>query len=365
MTQFFEAVGAFFRAAGDRLLQYFDMVAHLPQLLREDKDSFFLVSASLVVLALLIVLLVIRVARGKRKRTAAREEKRPRTVFIQVESSGSDLDAVFLPLDERILACRNELSADVVERLRKNIPKTLADIVSVYERATPAIRHELGQVVRDFRMMEAYSRKLTEDGYPQGVLVDAWHYFPDDAVLRGFVELLASRDERMQMAAVRLLSTLKEPKCLPMLVLALIQPDRFLPSRVAEVFVSMPKQSATLLAYMLPEIDEKHKEAVLEIISQTEAPFEPTNVIACLRSKNYRIRAAAAVALGSGRIQSALPELLVAANDKRWQVRAAAAKALGMIGDSRAIVILEALKLDKEGWVAANASEALALFEQN
>ena len=362
MTQVMDTIRTFISQVWSGVLSYFDLIVHLPQLLREERNTFFLVSASLLVLVLLVVLFVVYLSRRKKK-TREENADKPLTVFIPVESSGADVEAVFLPLSERILTCKEMLSEDVLLRIRKNNPKSLADIVSAYERATPAVKEQLRAIVREQRMMETYSRHLTDAAYPQGILVDAWRYFPDDAVLRSFVELLASRDEHLQMAAVRLLSTLKEPKSLPMLVLALIQPDHFLPSRVAEVFVSMPKQSAALLARMLPEIEDRHKEAVLQIIAQTGMPFEAKNVIVCLRSKNYHIRAAAALTLGNGRIRDALPELLIAANDKRWQVRAAAAKALGMIGDQRAVVILEALKLDKEGWVAVSAEEALARFQ--
>ena len=214
-------------------------------------------------------------------------------------------------------------------------------------------------------MMEAYSRRLDREDYPQGVLVDAWHCFPDETILRSFVELLASKDERTQMSAVRLLAAMHEPKCLPMLVLALIRPDRYLTARVAEVFVSLPAESAALLSYMLPEIDDKHKESVLEIIAQTGAKFDPTNVIACLKHSSYHIRVAAAQALGACSITDAVSHLMLTANDKRWQVRAATAKALGMIGDSRAITVLDALTHDTEGWVASSAKESLELFRKN
>jgi len=210
--------------------------------------------------------------------------------------------------------------------------------------------------------MEAYCAHLGEDGYQQGVLVDAWACFPDGAVLKHFVELLAHKDEAVQMCGVNLLSSMKEIKTLPLLVLALIRPERYVPARVAEVFASMPAQSASLLAGMLPEIDDRHKVAVLEIITQTKAGFDPKNVIACLKNRNYHIRIAAVQALGACCITDAIPNLMLAAADKRWQVRAATAKALGQIGDSRAISVLEVLAHDEEGWVASSAKESLELF---
>src|SRR5699024_4875207 len=135
-------------------------------------------------------------------------------------------------LSERIAACDSTLSDEVVSRIRKHSPASLADIVAAYDRCSPAVRQELAALVRSQKMMEAYSRKLIDEKFPQGVLIDAWRYFPDKDVLRSFVQLLASRDERMQMVAVRLLSSLRDPKCLSLLVLALVQPEKYLPARV-------------------------------------------------------------------------------------------------------------------------------------
>ena len=344
-------------------------LSSLGQLWNSDKQAFFLTLAPALLLLLALVLIIVALSR-RRKAAAAeqtlvnldRYQPRPATTFVPVESSGADFDTVFLTLEDRIIDCKEHLDRVTAQRLVKNNPKSLSTIVSTYPRCAPGVQSDLARLVRDWRMMEGYSRNLAQEGYSQGVLVEAWSCFPDEKVLRGFVELLASRDEGVQMTAVRLLSALQETKVLPMLVLALVRPEVYLPARVAEVFISMPKASAELLAHMLPELDDKHKEAVLEIISQTGETFAPANVLTCLRHRNFRIRAAAALALGGGQVAEAVPYLLLAANDKRWQVRAAAAKALGLIGDSRAIPALEALLHDEEGWVAENARHSLAGF---
>ena len=343
------------------LTNYLHNISQLPQLWHTDQQTFWGVCGSLLLIILLLVLLITGASRSGRNKKA-QGKRTSYTVFVPVEASGVELDTMFLPLSDRIADCNPQLSEDVIERIKRHSPDSLADIVSAYDRCCPQVREQLEVLVRSQKMMEAYSRKLIDDKYPQGVLIDAWRYFPDKEVLRSFVELLASHDERMQMVGVRLLSSLRDPKCLSLLVLALVQPEKYLPARVAEVFLSMPHQSAELLAYMLPEIDDLHKEVVLEIIAQTGVSYTPDNVVACLKHKNYHIRAAAALALGSGHIQEALPALIMAAGDKRWQVRAAVAKSLGMLGDNRAVSILEGLRQDKEGWVANNAEEALALF---
>lgn len=359
------SVSAFLREIGAAISGYIEKIGQLPALWREDQQTFFLVAGILFAVVLLLVVLVVLAARSGRKKRSAKQQTLANSSnlrFVPVEDSDAELDAIFLPLDERIVAAQQGLNADIWTRIKKKSPQSLADIVSAYPRCTPVLKEQLTNLVHSEKMMEAYSRHLGEKGYSQGVLVDAWAYFPNDEVLKSFVDLLASKNERVQMSAVRLLSAMHEIKILPLLVLALVRPDRYVPARVAEVFVSMPAQSASLLSHMLPEIEDKHKEIVLEIIAQTKTAYDPTNVIACLRHKNYQIRVAAALALGAGCITAAIPNLMLAAGDKRWQVRAAAAKALGMVGDSRALTVLEALTHDEEGWVASSAKEALAQF---
>ena len=355
----------------DRIGAFFSWLAyaltHLPALYRSDIRQFWFSTAALAVLLLLLVLIVVVCIRRARKKKSARRstDKDGVRMFIPVEPQEdvSEQDAIMLPLPERIIHCEEHLNRDTARRIIRNTPKSLADVVAAYDRCSASVKRDLTQLVKETRMLESYSLHLNEKDYPLGVLVDAWRCFPDQSVLRGFVELLGHRDEQVQMNAVRILSSIREPKTLALLVPALVRPDRYVTARVADVFLSMPAQSAPLLAYMLPEMEDPQKLLMLEIIAQTGAEFPIENVVACLKNKDFHIRASACMALGSGRMTAPVPQLILAANDKQWQVRAASAKALGQIGDAHALAVLQNLANDKEGWVAANAKEALALFD--
>ena len=309
-----------------------------------------------VAAAALILYLIIRGSKG-------RDQRRPAvpTAFVPVEDPSDSMEGTMLSPEEQILSRSDGLDEASRQKLADGAPESLAFIVRIYDRCAPAVRQDLAELVRSEKMMENYA-SLLKDGAAQGVLVEAWRQFPDDDVLRSFVEMLAAPDEATQLSAVKLLSALQEPKMLPLLVLALVRPDEYLPARVAEVFLSMPRESTSMLAYVLPELNDKHKRSVLEIIAQAGVPFDPENVLACLDHPDLRIRIAAMLALGSGHVTEALPRLLAAANDKTWQVRAAAARVLGLLGDSRAVPVLDALTHDKEGWVAEAARQALDGF---
>lgn len=339
--------------------EFISRLGSLPDLWHGDRPMFWSTLAVLLIFLIIIVFLLALLLRSK-KSAPAKAPAAP-TVFVPLEAPDDSIKGVMLSPEDQITTALDHLDAASRDKLIQDAPDSLPLIVRVYDRCSPAVQQELAGLVKSEKMMEEYAARL-KDGASQGVLAEAWRLFPDEEALRCFVDMLADPDEETQRAAVRLLSALKETKMLPLLVLALVKPEQYLPARVAEVFLSMPKESVYLLSYMLPELDDRHKQSVLEIIGQAGVRFDPKNVIACLDHRDLRIRAAAMLALGSGHITEALPRLLAAANDKSWQVRAVAAKALGLLGDSRAVPVLDALSHDGEGWVAEAARQALTGF---
>ncbi|MBR0375160.1 MAG: HEAT repeat domain-containing protein, partial [Firmicutes bacterium] len=339
--------------------EFFYRLVNLPGLWQSDRPLFWSTLAVLLIFLIIIVFLMVLLLR--RKKDAPDKAPAAPTVFVPLEAPDDSIQGAMLSPEEQIATAQDNLDAALRDKLIQDAADSLPLIVRVYDRCSPAVQQELAGLVKSEKMMEEYAARL-KDGASQGVLAEAWRLFPDEEALRCFVDMLADPDEEAQRAAVRLLSALKETKMLPLLVLALVKPEQYLPARVAEVFLSMPKESVYLLSYMLPELDDKHKQSVLEIIGQAGVRFDPKNVIACLDHRDLRIRAAAMLALGSGHITEALPRLLAAANDKSWQVRAVAAKALGLLGDSRAVPVLDALSHDGEGWVAEAARQALTGF---
>ena len=339
-------------------------IVNLPMLYQTEPKRFWLLSAALLLILSLLVWLICSLVRRKKKKSKQQDNDNSARSFVPIVEHHEDdtPSAIIHPLPERIINCGEQLNRDAARRILLNAPKTLADIVAAYERCSPGVRANLTQLVRETRMLESYSLHLNEDGFPLGVLVDAWNYFPDNNVLRSFVELLGHKDEQIQMNGVRLLSAIHEPKMLSLLVPALVQPNRYVTARVADVFLSMPMQSAALLAYMLPEVGDPQKLSMLEVIAQAGVEFPIENVLQCLKNKDFRVRAAACAALGASLMTDTVPQLIFATTDKQWQVRAAAAKALGQIGDMRGMSALQALVNDKEGWVAATAKEALNIF---
>lgn len=320
------------------------------------------VAAAAVLIAVLIIVLV---RRSKRKQAAAAPEPEHEDVtFLPVEKEVPEVEAEYLVMKDKLLAAEGELEVKVVEQIKNKGPQALEDIVTVYDKCRPEIQEQLKTLVKEERLMERYSRRLNREEYPQNVLLEAWARFPDMDTLKDFIEMLASKDESIQLAGTRLLSAMQETKSLPLLTAALMWPEHFLPARVAEVMAAMGPQSARLLAYLLPKVNDKHKVRVLETIAKTESSYPVANVAACLTHHDPAVRVAAATALGTSKNEDSIKPLLISAADKDWHVRAAVAKSLGMIGDQRAISALEVLAKDSEGWVAVSAQQALSFFAE-
>lgn len=344
-------------AASEKLGNLFGFLGDTVRLIMEHPVTF-----GLIVGVLTLVLIWIMVASAKEKKRRQGSTKPQTTVFIPVETPDLDIEAEYFIFRDKIIAAKDQLDRKMVVKIKNKGPEALADIVAAYDKARPEIKHHLKQLVKEERLMERYSRRLILPGYSQGVLLEAWHRFPDPETLKDFIEMLASPNEAIQLAGTRLLSAMKDPQILTALTAALMWPEHFVPARVAEVFAAMGSQGARLLAYLLPKVEDKHKVRVLETIAKTESPYPPENVIALLTHKDAAIRSAAALALGSGRMVEGVEPLLICASDRDWQVRAAVAKALGMIGDQRAVPILEMLSQDNEGWVATVAKASLDIF---
>ena len=263
-------------------------------------------------------------------------------------------------LAEKISGCGDLLPATLVQRIKKRNPYSLAEIVAAWPNCSPLLRKQLTTLVDEQQMMSLYLRKILNEVQSPQVFFQAWPLFGSEALLESMVELLGNRDEKLQMTGVKLLSTIKDPRTAPPLAMALMQPARYLPARVADVFVALGKDGARLLVYLLPEVDGENKIRVLQVLGQMRVTYPADNVIVCLQDANPAMRVAAVEALGANPSLSNVSSLSIAVDDENAKVRAAVAKALGEKGDLAAEEWLTALSRDDDWVVAATAKEALA-----
>jgi len=328
-------------------------------------DKLFVLSVVIVgVLALLLLLMVLFGSTRKSPRVENTVTDTS-TTFVPVDSD-KDTEEIFLPLADKLLveSTHHEVvSAELRQKIRSQKPGSLSDVLLAINKIHGPYRHDLRKIIAEEQMLTAYAHSLGQADYQPYTLAAAWHECPDPAVLADFVDLLASREEAVQMAAVRLLIALNEPQSLTYLASALLQPHRYVPARVAEVLIAMGGPAAWLLCYLLPEVPGESKQLVLSVLGQMQPGYPLEQVIVCLYDANEQTRRAAAAALGDVKAVSALNELCAVAADPDWSVRSAVAKALGQIGEPAALHTLRALAKDDVWMVSINAREAMRQFK--
>jgi len=327
-------------------------------------DKLFVLSVVVVgILALILLLMVMFSSTRKNPRMASTVIDNS-TTFVPVDSE-KDTEEIFLPLADKLLVESTQyevVSPGLRKKIRDQMPGSLSDVLLAINKIHGPYRNDLRNTIGEERMLTAYAQSLGQADYQPYTLAAAWHECPDPTVLLDFVELLTSREEAVQMAAVRLLIALNEPQSLTYLASALLQPHRYVPARVAEVLVAMGEPAAWLLCYLLPEIPGESRPLVLSVLGQMQPGYPLEQVIACLYDANEQTRRAAAAALGDVKAVSALNELCALATDTDWSVRSAVAKALGQIGEPAALHTLKMLAEDTAWMVSINARDAMRRF---
>jgi hypothetical protein len=335
--------------------------------IQANENLFWLVIGVLASMAVVLLVLILRSSAQKQRGNTITAKKNVDndTLFVPVDADKETAE-LFLPLAGKLQAeatQRDTVSPELLQKIRDKKPESLEDVLLAIKKLNGPYCDDLRRIIGEEQMLLLYSRILGQADYQPYTLAAAWRECPDSTVLPAFVELLASRDKAVQMAAVRLLTALNEPQCLTYLASALLQPHRYVPARVSEVLVALGESAAWLLCYLLPEIPSESKPLVLSVLGQMQPGYPLEQVIACLEDEEVQVRRAAAATLGDINAMTAMPELYRAAADESWAVRAAVAKAMGQIGEPAALGILQKLAGDEVWIVAINAREALRRME--
>ncbi len=322
----------------------------------------YLLLAALFVVVLLLFLLRMRRNAVVRTQKFEKKEYEPR-VMVPISLEENAMSKKILSLRERLLNCGDRMSNDIKSLIDERAPFSLNDIITVYNRLPQSLQYSLRNYIADKQMLQGYFDRRDQEEFSAETLIAVYHISPDENLLSQFVELLASRDEAEQMLATRLLSGVHDNKSMTYLALALAQPHRFVPARIAEILASIGEPAAKLLTRLLPEIYGDSRRRVLEALAIIKVPYEIDNIVLCLLDSDATVRAAAVTTLGERGCDNAAQLLRAAVTDEVWQVRAATAKALGKIGDKSALPLVRQLTQDDQWWVSANAKEALNLLQ--
>lgn len=209
---------------------------------------------------------------------------------------------------------------------------TIAELFTCAVEVVKSDDVEKKQVVlaylKEKHLMKEYLRRLGTEGYPSAYAVCLWPYLKEDSFYGLLLEkfrLKCSLDE--QLAAKEFFDAVQDNAALPYLLQGVVQPERYVLSRISEALIPMGMVAGKALTTLLSMVSPQTMLGILAILEQMSGQFPIEPVICCLDHEEWTIRMAAIHVLAGEK--NAAPHLVQALDDKQWQVRAAAVKALG------------------------------------
>ncbi|MGI9951659.1 HEAT repeat domain-containing protein [Moorellaceae bacterium AZ2] len=270
-------------------------------------------------------------------------------------------------LVEKLCRCRKEVPSPLKKALLKLGAREGARVIlECWPRLGLEVRQELKALAYGEALVEAWLQMLKGGSAQERALAaEILGVLAVDRAVAPLLEALADREEGVQMAAAAALVSLKDPRCLEPLSLALAEPRRIPPARVAQIMAAFGPQS---IPYLLPAVRTGPEEVAVravEILGNLgEASVLPL-LGECLHASSPALRTAAAGALGETGLRDAAGYLLPALEDPEPKVRSAAALSLGRLRCGEARSALEKARDDPAWEVRISAEAALRALDHH
>lgn len=200
--------------------------------------------------------------------------------------------------------------------------------ISILEKGTDWQKQVVCDYGKEKQLLKLYLQKLGAEGYPASYAIALWPYCKEDDfyfLLLDKFRLKCSLDE--QLAAKEFFAAVRENEALPYLLQGVVQPEKYVLSRIAEALIPLGSVAGRALGDLLSLVCPQTALGILAILEQMPGNFPLQPVYDCLQSEEWTIRMAAIHVLAKNK--NAAGQIVAALNDKQWQVRAAAVKALG------------------------------------
>ncbi|WP_366923534.1 HEAT repeat domain-containing protein [Metallumcola ferriviriculae] len=168
----------------------------------------------------------------------------------------------------------------------------------------------------------------------------------------------------LQLAVSRALAETVNQTTLTQILPLLHSAKAGLPTRAAEVVLSMGEKAVQPLLSHLKEVQKAvEKKFVIQLLGESESVRAVPDLTKCLLHDHEDVRREAVIALGKLAEKAEVSEALVKTlDDESWQVRAQAARVAGLMGIVEAAPALEALSVDPRWEVSTHAKEALSML---
>ena len=210
---------------------------------------------------------------------------------------------------------------------QQSLPEQIACGVQIIERGNEDQKETLISYLQTHHCFKSYLEKLGTEGYPASYGIVLWPYLKEEDfyfVLLEKFRVKCSLDE--QLAAKEFFQAVQEKAALPYLLQGVVQPEKYVLSRIAEALIPLGVVAGRALGELLSMVCSQTALGILAILEQMPGQFPIEPVIRCLDSEEWTLRMAAIHVLAQEK--NAAPHIITALTDRQWQVRAAAVKAL-------------------------------------
>lgn len=247
---------------------------------------------------------------------------------------------------------KQEYSDKFFVKWESDIPKS-EELITCWATMNESQKQSVGRLSRENNWCMAYLKQVGTNDNSYKAIILLWEYQDGNKenLLKQMLRELADLRIEQSLAAVKLIKEINDERIVPLLLLALLQRDKYPPARVAEalsVFGAVAGRSLTAL-YRKVE-GEDYKMLIMDALGQLGADCPMSVINEAIKSPSEAMRKKAAEVVGIAGPKNALMVLHPLLADSEGRVRAAAAAALGNIGGEEAYRLLRQLMQADPDW---------------
>ncbi len=210
---------------------------------------------------------------------------------------------------------------------------------------------------------EAYLKECGKKESAYNLLLALWPYLDkqQDALLKVMIEELASPYPEQSLAVSGLLKEIRDERVVPLLLVALLQSDRFLPARVSDAlsaFGSVSGRALEALYHKVAPTDTEKKGLILDALGQLRQACPLEVLKQAMREPDWTLRKKAAEVIALVRPDQVVAFIHPLLHDDEGKVRAAAAAALSDIGGEEVVITLQKMAEADADWQVKTTCQA-------
>ena len=342
-----------------------------------------LYGAVILLVLLVVVLIVAKCIKSGRKTAAAEEAEEIGGINIgeiNKEALSQDVFGSEISKTESKIENKTESKKEKKDRIRqekreKKQPKFNGRLLASWQEKMPAAsalwkywqlmsdeeKETVGNLSRENNWAEAYLAKCGSDEAAFAMFLELWRYQGEksDNLLKMLMRELANLHIEQSMAACRLIAEIKDERIVPLLLFALLKPEKYPPARVAEALAAFGVVAARALAALYRRVEAADcKLLILDAMGQLQKLCPLSVLKEAVNCDNDEIRKKAAEIIGIVRPENALELLRPMVVDGDGKIRSAAAAALGQIGGEKCYVILKDIQEKDPDWQVKSTCQA-------